>query len=191
MSNKMMDSDKKGLQRRMSVSLDLESVKLIERLQTEYQTSKSEVVRKALDYLKTVADEGNLSPDSLRTIIRLYSRPDVVSLDLGIVETLFEEVGEGSQEFKDNLRDIGRDLYQEYTSMGIETISECLKTIEKTNLFEVINISENSFTLISNLQNVENHLESFLEGLFENAPGEVEIKEEHGKIRVRVEEEGL
>lgn len=188
MSIKMMDSDKKGLQRRMSVSLDLESVELIERLQTEYQTSKSEVVRKALDYLKTVSEEGNLSPESLKTIINLYSRPDVISLDLGIVEAFSKEVGEGSEEFKDNLREIGKDLYQEYSCRGIESIHDCLKTIEKTNLFNVISISEDSFTLISNVQSMENHLESFLEGLFEDAPEEADITEEHGKIRIRLEE---
>lgn len=188
MKAKTMDVGKKKLHERMSVSLDLESVELVEKLQTEYQTSKSEIVRKALNYLNVVTEEGRLSPEKLKSIIKLSARPDTVIIDLSLIEAIVEELGEGSEKFKEDLRNIGYEIYREYCDMGIRSPSECLKTIEKTNLFDVAADSENSFTLVSVNQKIDKILKEFLEGLLQDYSQEIEVKAEHGKIRITTKE---
>lgn len=180
-----MASEKRKLHERLSVSLDLETVELVEKLQSKYQTSKSEIVRKALNYFDVITEEDNLSPEELRSIIKLSARPDTIVIDISIIEAIAKEVERGSAEFEKELREVGEELYREYCDMGVMSPSECLKTVEKTNLFDIATESEDSFTLISTNRKMNKILKVFLEGLLEGYGDEIEVTEAHGKIRIK------
>lgn len=179
-----MSSEKRKLHERMSVSLDLESVELVEKLQTEYQTSKSEIVRKALQYLEVISEEGRVPPEELRTIIKLIARPDMITIDVSLIEAFLEGIDQEADKLKKEVHNVGKEIYNEYCDMGISTPGNCLKTIEKTNLFKVASDSKDSFTLVSANQKMDKILKAFLEGLLEEYTEDIAVKAEHGKIRI-------
>lgn len=181
-----MKPERKKLHERLSVALDAESVELLEKLQSKLGTSKSGVVRKSLDYLDVVMQEGNISPKTLRTIINLRSRADTLIFDLGLFQAFLDEIGEGSEELKENIREIGKGFYREYCDMGISKPLECLKHLENTNLFSLIIDSENSFVLIPRVQKMDKFLKIFFEGYLEQSPYESNIIASYGKIRIKI-----
>ncbi|KXB05975.1 hypothetical protein AKJ51_04385 [candidate division MSBL1 archaeon SCGC-AAA382A20] len=184
-----MTSEREKLHERMSVSLDLESVDLLEKLQTEYQTSKSEIVRKSLHYLDAISKEKKIPSEDLKTIIKFISRPDNIIIDVSLIETILEETNQDSEELKKEIRNIGREIYVEYFNIGIKSPTECLKTLEKTNILTIAASSNNNFTLISTGQKMNKILKPFLEGLLEKYYENIQVKAEHGKIRIKEKEE--
>jgi len=53
-------------------------------------------------------------------------------------------------------------------------------------MFEVSKDGERAYTLILNVQESGRFVKSFLEGLFDSSPYDVELSEVYGKIRVKV-----
>ncbi|MBS3781349.1 MAG: ribbon-helix-helix protein, CopG family [Candidatus Thermoplasmatota archaeon] len=171
---------------RVTVNLDPESLERLEKIESELRTSKSEVVRRALEYLEIVLEKDNLSPEDLDTILDLRMRPDNLLFDIGIFQAFLEEIDEPSENLKEELKEIGGEFYTSYCEKGIAEPMKCLSRLEKTNLYRLIIESENNFTIIPMIPDMAEYLKTFLEGYIENSNISAELKMDKHKIRLRV-----
>lgn len=183
-----MTEEKNGnTQKRLSISLNPKIVDLLQKFQTKWGVPKSKIVQRALEYLDAVAWEKYLAPQLLAEITKAHSRPDKVLIDVSMIQAVAEEIGEGSEELENKMRDIGKGIYQEYREKGFSSPEKSLEALEsKTNLFKITTDSENSFTLVSKTRKMDKYLKAFLEGFLEKTVSGAEVRTEHGKIRIKI-----
>lgn len=179
-------ASEEGKTERVTVALDSESLERLERIKSNLMTSKSEVVRRALNYLDVVLKKGSISPQGLETILDLRFRPDNLIFDIGIFQVFLQEIKDGSEELERNLREIGKEFYSEYCDLGLVEPIECLKRLEKTNMFSLIVDSETSFTIIPTIPEMGQYLKIFFEGYLEKSPYDFEVNVIHRKVRIRL-----
>ena len=182
-----MVSKGKGKSKRVTVNLDSESLERLDDIQDDLRISKSEVVRRALKYFEVVRDKGNLDPDELETTLDLRLRPDNLLFDIGIFQAFLEEIGEPSDSLKEDINDIGKDFYTEYCAIGLKQPIECLKRLERTNLFRLIVNSEKRFTVIPIIPEMGEFLKVFFEGYIEasNLSGDISMTRHKVRIKIR------
>ncbi len=181
-----MTSPKKEKNERVTVNLDPESLEKLDELQSDLRTSRSEVVRRSLQYYDVVHRMQDLSPEELETILDLRLRPDNLLFDIGIFQAFLEEIGEPSEELKKQLREVGADFYEEYCAIGIAEPLECLKRLERTNLFRYIVDSDKVFTIIPMIRGMKEYLKIFFEGYMEASDLDAEVDVSRHKIRISV-----
>ncbi len=182
-----MSSDKKKNER-LTVNLDPESMERLDDLQSELRTSKSEVVRRALKYQEVVLEKEDLSPDELETILDLRLRPDNLLFDIGIFQAFLEEIGEPSEDLKEELREIGRQFYSNYCAIGIAEPIKCLKRLERTNLYRLIVDSENNYTIVPIIPELGEYLKIFFKGYLNASDLSVNVIMDRHKVRIRIKE---
>lgn len=168
------------------MNLDPESLDRLEDIESDLRTSKSEVVRRALEYLDVILEKEDMSPEDLETILDLRMRPDNLLFDIGIFQAFLQEIGEPSEELDRNLRGIGAEFYSSYCAKGIAEPMKCLKRLEKTNLFRLIIESDDNFTIIPVIPEMGEYLKIFLEGYMEKSNIAAEIEMSRHKVRLRV-----
>lgn len=171
---------------RVTVALDSESLEKLEKIKSNLMTSKSEVMRRALKYLDVVLKKGSISPEGLETILDLRFRPDNLIFDIGIFQAFLQEVNDGSEELERNLREIGKEFYAEYCDLGLVEPIECLKRLEKTNMFSLIVDSDTSYTMIPTIPEMGKYLKIFFEGYLEESSYDFEINITYRKVRIRL-----
>jgi hypothetical protein len=172
---------------RLSISLDDESAKLIEKYKEKYGTSKADIIRRALRYLRMVEEATEKVPlDNIDIYIDYLAEMEHVIVDIAYWELIFSEIGEGSKEFWEEVYEIGEDHGTEYFDKGIKDVRQILEYVEKTNWYKLKIDSENSFTLILPVSKSSRFVKTFLEGFFKNQPRKVTITEEHKKIRIKI-----
>ncbi len=181
-----MTKNGRGRTNRVTVNLDPHSLEVLEDIGTELNISKSEVVRRSLDYYAVVLKKGDLSPEKLESVLDLRLRPDKLLFDIGIFQAFLDEIGDGSEELDNEMREIGEDFYTEYCAIGLGKPMECLKRMERTNLFKLIVESENDFTIVPALPGMKKYLKIFLEGFFGPSPLNVRLTIAKRKIRLNV-----
>ncbi len=181
-----MSGKEKKTNERVTVNLDPESLDRLENIESELRTSKSDVVRRALEYLEVILEKKDISPDELETILDLRMRPDNLLFDIGIFQAFLQEIGEPSKELKEDLRDIGADFYLSYCEKGIAEPMKCLNRLEKTNLFRLIVESDDNFTIIPMIPEMGEYLRIFLEGYIDKSDITANIEMSRHKIRLRV-----
>lgn len=181
-----MPSKVKKTNERVTVNLDPEGLERLEDIESELRTSKSEVVRRSLEYLEIVLEKENLSPDELETILDLRMRPDNLLFDIGIFQAFLQEIGEPSDNLKEEIKKIGGEFYTSYCEKGIAEPMKCLNRLEKTNLFRLIVESEDNFTIIPMIPDMAEYLKIFLEGYIERSGLSANIEMNKHKIRLRV-----
>ena len=109
-----------------------------------------------------------------------------VIVDIAHWRTILSEIGEGSETFWDEIRKIGEAHTREYYDKGIRSVKEILENIEKKNWYMLNVDSEDSYTLILTVSEAGRFVRIFFEGFFKSYPRNVEIIEEHKKIRIIV-----
>ncbi|UCG68110.1 MAG: CopG family transcriptional regulator [Thermoplasmata archaeon] len=172
---------------RLSISLDDDSAKLIEKYKEKYGTSKADIIRRALRYLSMVEEATEKVPlDNIDIYIDYLAEMEHVIVDIAYWELIFNEIGEGSEEFWVEVFEIGEDHGTEYFDKGIKDVRQILEYVEKTNWYKLKIDSENSFTLILPVSKSSRFVKTFLEGFFKNQPRKVTITEEHKKIRIKI-----
>jgi len=176
----------KQLPVRLTISLDQESWALIEQLQQKYKTSKADVLRKAVFCLDIVEKVGLTSPDTIKAWLDFLGKGEHVIVDVEHWRAIFNEIGEGNQEFWEKVREIGRYHWGEYYDKGLRTVREILEYVEKTNWYRLSVDSEKGFTLVLNVREAKRFIREFFEGLFEMSPHKVSITETEGKLRINV-----
>jgi len=172
---------------RLSISLNNESSNIIKKYLPKYKGSKADLIRRALIYLdKYEGIQNNISLEIIETYIDYLGKMEHVIVDISHWKAIFNEIGEGSDCFWDEVYRIGEDHRKEYYDKGIKNIRKILEFIEKTNWYKLKVDSEDYFTLILTVSEASKFITSFLSGLFKNYPRKVEVIEEGKKIRVRV-----
>jgi len=173
---------------RLSISLDNECIKIIENcLQKHCGSSKADIIRKALQNLKLYEKlQEKTSLENIDAYIEYLAKMEHMIIDIAHCKSIFEEIGEGSEEFWKKVHDIGVEHYREFSDRGIKNIRKILKYIEKTNWYQLNVDTENSYTLILTVSESSKFVKTFFEGVFYNYPKDVEITEEFKKIRIRV-----
>lgn len=179
-----MNSPTRRVPKRLTVSLDEESLKLIEELQFKYKTSKGDVVRRAVHFYNEF-DRLGIPLQTLRVYVDFLAKGEHVICDVDHWKTLFEEIGEGSKKFWDEVYKIGEMHRDEYADKGLKSVREILEYVEKTNWYRLSVDSENSFTLVLNVPQARRFMRTFFEGLFRPLLN-VDIADTYGKIRINV-----
>jgi hypothetical protein len=171
---------------RLSISLDDESIAIIEKYLEKYQ-SKANLLRSALQCLKTSEEIQEQAPFGLiRTYINFLAKMEHVVIDIAHWEAMLSEIGEGSEDFWNEVRKIGEEHLKEFYDKGLREVRQILEYIEKKNWYKLNMDSESSFTLILTVSESKIFVKTFLEGIFKRYPKKVEISEQHKKIRIRV-----
>jgi hypothetical protein len=172
---------------RLSVSLNNESSNIIKKYLPKYKGSKADLIRRALIYLdKYEGIQDNISLEIIETYIDYLGKMEHVIVDISHWKAIFNEIGEGSNNFWDEVYRIGEDHRKEYYDKGIKNIRKILEFIEKTNWYKLKVDSEEYYTLILTVSESSKFITTFLSGLFKQYHRKVEVREEGKKIRVRV-----
>lgn len=171
---------------RLSVSLDYESAKYLDKLEEKLETSRSEIIRQSLRCLNTMVEEGDISLSTVRTYLDYLSGGEHVILDISLLYSFLQEIGEGNEEFWEEIREIGKEHWSQFRDKGFEELEDILSYFEKTNLFYLSKISENTFTLKLSLREAEKWEKEFFKGFFDASPYEAEVRSKYGKIRINI-----
>ncbi|RLG57244.1 MAG: CopG family transcriptional regulator [Hadesarchaea archaeon] len=173
---------------RLTISLDEETANLLAKLQHQYNSSKAEVIRKAVNYLDVVEEKGGASLDACKAYLDFLCKGEHIIVDVEHWKAIFSEIGEGSDGFWREVRDVGRHHWQEYYDKGLREVKDILEYVEKANWYRLSVDSSRAFTLILNVREAKRFVRTFFEGLFDASPHKVEITEGRGKIRINVME---
>lgn len=173
---------------RLTISLDDDSEAIIDTISKKYNLNKTGVIRKALKILDQQEKlKKTSSTDTIQAYCEFLENKDHIILDVDHWDTFFREIDEGSEEFWNEVYEIGVEHQKEYYNKGMRTVRDILSFVEKTNWYILNEDSEKSFTLILNLSNSGKFVEYFFKGFFKNHPQQVKIEKGVRKIRVTIE----
>jgi predicted transcriptional regulator len=173
---------------RLTISLDDDSEAIIDTISKKYNLNKTGVIRKALQILDQQEKlKKTSSTDTIQAYCEFLENKDHIILDVDHWDTFFREIDEGSEEFWNEVYEIGVEHQKEYHNKGMRTVRDILSFVEKTNWYILNEDSEKSFTLILNLSNSGKFVEYFFKGFFKNHPQQVKIEKGARKIRVTIE----
>ena len=173
--------------KRLSVSLDEESIGIINEYLPKYKGSKANLIRKALETLKNHENLQKKVPfTTIETYVDYLASMEHVIVDIAHWKAIFTEINEGSNRFWNEVHDIGAEHWKEYYDKGIRTVQSTLEYVEKTNWYKLNIDSENSFTLILTVSEASRFVATFFKGFFSRHPKNIEIREDYKKIRIRI-----
>ncbi len=181
-----MSSEKENKFERMSVSLNKEAIELIEKLRDKYGSSKSEVIRKALKYLDVINEKGEVSLHALWVYLDALAKGEHIILDTASWDSFFSDVEEHSEKFWERTYEIGRQHWKEYRDKGIDDVDQVLNYINHAGWYRLSKNNEDSYTLILKVKESRRFVKSFLKGVFDSSPYDVQLEEGYGKLRVKV-----
>jgi hypothetical protein len=172
---------------RLSVSLSNESIKIIQKYLSKYQGSKADLIRRALIYLDKCEEiQETVDFKTIEAYIDYLAKLEHVIVDISHWKVIFDEIGDGSIKFWEEIYRIGEEHRKEYYDKGIRNIRNVLEHIEKTNWYKLSIDSEDCYTLILTATEAGKFVRYFLSGFFKNYPRKIEISDEGKKIRLRV-----
>jgi hypothetical protein len=170
---------------RLSISLNEKSVGIIKKYQEKYDTSQSEIIRKALSYLEAMEETTEKTPlDTVLAYVRYLADKEHLIIDIAQWKAIFIEIGDGSKKFWEDVTKIGDFHRKEYNDKGIVDPEQILKIMENTNWYSLKKDSKNSFTLVLAVSESARFVKTFFEGFFNKYPKKVDIQEESMKIRI-------
>ncbi len=172
---------------RLSISLNNESSKIIQKYLPKYQGSKADLIRRALIYLDKCEEiQETVDFKTIEAYIDYLGKLEHVIVDISHWKVIFNEIGTGSSKFWDEIYRIGEEHRKEYYDKGIRNIRMVLEHVEKTNWYKLNVDSEDCYTLILTVTEAGKFVKNFLTGFFKDYPRKVEISDEGKKIRIRV-----
>jgi len=172
---------------RLSVSLDEESQEIIKKYLPKYKSSKANLIRRALEYLRDYEEiQKKSSFDDVEIYIEYLANMEHVIVDIAHWKAIFSEIGEGSSKFWEEVYHIGVEHHKEYSDRGIKNIHNVLEYVEKTNWYKLNVDSENTYTLILTVSEAGRFVMEFFRGFFSRYSRDVEIVRESKKIRIRI-----
>jgi len=172
---------------RLSISLNNESTKIIQKYLPKYQGSKADLIRRALIYLDKCEEiQETVDFKTIEAYIDYLGKLEHVIVDISHWKVIFNEIGSGSSKFWDEIYKIGEEHRKEYYDKGIRNIRMVLEHVEKTNWYKLNVDSEDCYTLILTVTEAGKFVKNFLAGFFKDYPRKVEISDEGKKIRIRV-----
>ena len=172
---------------RLSISLNDESSSIIQKYLPKYKGSKADLIRRALTYLNKCEEiQENVNFKTIEAYIDYLGKLEHVIVDISHWKVIFNEIGNGSSRFWNEIFKIGEEHRKEYYDKGIRNIRKVLEHVEKTNWYKLNVDSEDSYTLILTVSEASKFVYTFLSGFLKGYPRKVEISEEGKKIRIRV-----
>ncbi len=175
--------------KRLSISLDKKSAELIDELQEKFNSSKAEVIRKSLRYLKVGEEAGGVGLSTISAYLDFLAKGEHIIIDTEHWRILLGEIGEEKGKFWKKAKKIGKQHWEIYSDKGFKTVEEILEHVEKANWYELSKDSEKGFTLVLRVQESQEFVKVFIESLFKASPHDVDISEGYGKLRVRIPED--
>lgn len=170
---------------RLTIALDEKSKSIIQKFTKEGGSSKTAVVRQALECLDEHEKFKNCcSTETMKVYCDFLANKDHMILDVDHWAAFFEEIGKGSDKFWKELYEIGISHQKEYFNRDLRDIKDVLRFVEKTNWYILKEDSKDHFTLVLNLSISSKFVEIFFKGFFKNYPQDVIIKNEGRKIRI-------
>jgi len=172
---------------RFSVALTNETAEILDKYEKNLDVSKATIIRDALKlYERQHTMKAKVSPDLIDAYVDYLANMEHVIVDIAHWKAIFQEIGEGSEEFWKQLFAIGAAHTKEYADKGIVNTESVLRHVEKTNWYKLNVDSDKRFTLILTVSEASRFVKTFFEGFFSNFPRDVEIIEEYKKIRIRI-----
>lgn len=172
--------------KRITVSLDDETAKMLEELANSDKRSASEIVRFAVsEYYKLRGVQRHVDPDFVSTIIDLLSEGEHIVVDVSLWATMLEGLNKNAKdEFWRFVGKIGREYGFQLKVKGLSDVYDVLKYMESFNWYNVKVSSPNTYVLILTVKAEVKLLSIFLQNLFSALETPVEIIEGVRKIIV-------
>lgn len=175
--------------KRITVALDEESAKILDQMTDDEDTSKSELVRKTLKFYQENKELLENNREKLETYLNMLSKGEHVILDIDRW-LLFLEMLESSEESKEFWKKAKRiaNSHAEQLNEEVNSFEDLLKRLEACNFYEMDKVSENEFTLMVSSKEAKKFVKKTLEDFSESMGFEVNIIEDIGKLRAKIEE---
>lgn len=182
----MTERDTKEEVKRITVSLDDETAKMLEALANSDKRSISEIVRFSVsEYYKLREVQKYVDPEFVGRIVELLSESEHVMVDVSLWATILEELNRTANEkFWEYVGKIGMEYGFQLKVKGLNDIFEVLKYMECLNWYHVKVSSPNTYTLILTVRAEVKLLSVFLQNLFDALEKPVELIEGVRKIIV-------
>ena len=112
---------------RLSVSLDEKSMEFIKKFTVKYNTSKADIIRRALLCLNEMEEITKFTTiEDIKIYIDYLANMEHIILDIAHWESVFPEIGDGSDKFWDDVYKIGESHRKEYHDKGLRDIKRIL-----------------------------------------------------------------
>jgi|Deesub1362A_J573_1020465.scaffolds.fasta_scaffold18772_2 Arc/MetJ-type ribon-helix-helix transcriptional regulator len=172
--------------KRITVSLDDGTAKMLEELTKSDKRSVSEIVRFAIsEYYKLRGIQRYVDPEFVSTIIDLLSEGEHVIVDVSLWATMLEELNKNAKDsFWKFVERIGNEYGFQLKVKGLKGVYDVLKYMGCLNWYHVKITSPNTYILILTVRAEVKILSVFLQNLFRALDTPVEIIEGVRKIIV-------
>ncbi|RLI80962.1 CopG family transcriptional regulator [Archaeoglobales archaeon] len=169
--------------KRITVSLDSETSRMVEELVDKDNKTISEIIRSAISSYYKLEGNKKLKPEVIEIVSELLSEREHVIVDIGLWAAILEELNEKAKEdFWKVVEEIGWEHGIQLKSMGLKRIHDVLKYLESENWFRVKIISKNTYILVLTAKAEDKILSVFLQGVFKAVELPVDILEGNRKL---------
>jgi len=172
--------------KRLTVSLDDDTIEKLEELAKKDNRSLSEIVRSAIASYYEINTK-DAKPEYFEEFVDLMVGREHVAVDVGLWIAMMDELSEkAGDEFWEIVEKVGEEYGLQFREKGYKNIKEILKFFEIGNWFRVNTISDTSYNLILVGRNETKLVKKFLGGLFRILGIEVEMAEGLRKILLKI-----
>lgn len=174
--------------KKISAALDEATLNSVEQIGAQDGLSYSEVIRRAINFY----NENRLFPKQRYiAYLNLLSSGDhvIIDIDHWYLFLDFIQSSPNQDTFWTRHKEVAR-FQGEQLKSEVLTVEELLKGLEICNLFKVIKVSENDFTLALGSELPKKFIISFLEEIFSATKLKVTLKANLSKINVHCEATG-
>ncbi|MFN3383697.1 MAG: ribbon-helix-helix protein, CopG family [Archaeoglobaceae archaeon] len=173
-----------GKTKRLTISLDDDTIVKLEELAKKDDRSLSEVVRAAISNYYDLSLRETIP--NLRRFLDLISSREYAVIDIGLWSAIVDEINEKADEsFWEVVEKVGFEHGLQFKEMGLRDLHSILKLLEVTNWFKVKTISEGVYGIVLTTRNELKLVKKFLEGVFKSIGIDVELSEGLRKLLLK------
>lgn len=172
--------------KRITVALDEKTLKLLEEMNDEEDSSRSSIVRKAIRFYHESKDLRDHGTEKLETYLELLSEGEHVVLDVDHW-LLFLDILESSQKnqkFWEQSKKVA-DSHADQLESTVTSIEDLLERLAACNFYRLNKISDEEFTLLVRSEKARRFVKKLLRDFADSMGFEVDIQEDIGKLRVK------
>ncbi|VUT23684.1 MAG: Ribbon-helix-helix protein, copG family [Candidatus Methanolliviera sp. GoM_asphalt] len=172
---------------RITAAIDERTANLLEEMREEMNISQSELMRRAIQFYHENKDLLDLDRDKFRERIEMLSSGEHVILDVDhwLLFLKFMETHQDKEDFWKQHEKIAIS-HAEQLSNDIKTAKDLLERLEFCNFFRLVENTERDFTLVLSSETPRKFVKIFIESFLSSIGLKTEIKEDIGKIRVKL-----
>jgi hypothetical protein len=173
---------------RVTCALDEDTARLLEEMKDELKISQSELVRKAIRFLKEYREmAGDKTLKKLGIYLDMLSSGEHVILDMDHWLLFLKLIETSPQKyvFWQNNEEIAKSHAEQFTTKA-NSLENVFERLEACNFFKTIKLSDREFTLVLLSESAKEFVKRFLLTLLNSMGFDVRIKEDFAKLRVSV-----